>query len=274
MLRALAAVASLAAAAAGAPDPCQAARAPLPAVPALPASDRAPIEAYRAAWRRACGPASRAADLGSLLGDAEALVDDVATSPALDALAAALAPGAEWPLPALRRDESGPIRVDWTAFGAASARGTVEDARFWRGAGVAAGRGGEPAWLGEAAGAGPGRCVALAGTRWREVADAIDAMERGDAAAYARHARALRAALLETLSALARDRQVCACLPGDAAGALEPLAADASPERHASHLRRELGKAAAAALAAVRSGRVRVVALRAAPGAPATGCAP
>ncbi|HET7824607.1 MAG TPA: hypothetical protein VFK90_04710 [Anaeromyxobacter sp.] len=280
MLRALAAVASLAAAVAGAaagaapPDPCRAARAPLPAGAAIPASDRAPIEAYRAAWRRACEPRAAVADMGALLGDAEALVDDVATAPALDALAAALAPGAEWPLPALWRDGAVPVQVDWAAFAGAAARGTVEDQRFWRGAAVAAGRGGDPAWLGDAAGAGPARCVALAETRWRDVADAIEAMERGGSPAYGRHARALRAALLETLSALARGRQACACLPGDGGAALEPLAADAQPERHAPHLRRELARAAAEALAAVRTGRVRVAALRSGPGAPPTGCAP
>jgi hypothetical protein len=274
-LRALAAVVTVAAAQAEAPaGPCRAARAPLPVDAALSASDLAPVEAYRAAWRRACDPRSGAADLGTLLGDAEALVEDVATAPALEALASALRPGAEWPLPALGREEGGPLRVDWSAFGLASSRGTAEDARFWRAAAAASGRFGDPAWLGEAVGRGPERCLRLAETRWREVADALDAMERGGSAPYARHVKALRARLLETLSALARDRQVCACLPGDAAAALEPLAADGAAERPASHARRALGKAALDALGAVRSGRVRVLALRSAPGAPPTGCGP
>jgi hypothetical protein len=274
MLRALAAVASLAAAQAAAPPPpCRAARAPVPSDAAVSAEDRAPVEAYRAGWRRACDPAAGAADLGSLLGDAEALVDDVATAPALEALASALPSGAEWPFPALRRGAEGALRVDWGAFGAASGRGTAEDARFWRAAAVAADGDGGPAWLGEPVPGGSGRCLRLAETRWRELAGALGAMDRGGSVAYARHARALRAAALEALSSVARARQVCACVPGDAAAALAPLAAEGEGKR-GSHDLRVLGRAASDALSAVREGRVRVRALRSAPGAPATGCAP
>ncbi|HEY6005215.1 MAG TPA: hypothetical protein VIV57_20210, partial [Anaeromyxobacter sp.] len=225
MLRAaLVAVVSLAALQDAPGNPCRAARAPLPASASLSAADRAPVEAYRAAWRRACDPGAGVADLGSLFGDAEALAEDVTTSPALEAIASALPPGAEWPLPALRREGGGPLRVDWASFGSASGRGTAEDGRFWRGAAVAAGPFGEPSWWGEALSRGPGRCLRLAETRWRDVADALDAMERGGSATYSRHVKALRARLLETLSSLARDREVCSCLPGDAAAALEPLA--------------------------------------------------
>jgi antitoxin (DNA-binding transcriptional repressor) of toxin-antitoxin stability system len=273
MLRALAAVAVLAAAGPVPPDPCRSARAPLPPGAPLPAAHRAALEDYRAAWLRTCGTAGRAVELDALLEDAEALVDDVSTSPTLGALAAAVPPGAEWPLPAMRLDEEGRLRVDWATFGAAAGRGTAEDARFWRAAAVATGGDGDAAWLGEPAGGEGRRCLRLAETRWRDVADALDAMDRGGSATYRRHARALRADALEALAALARGGEVCACVQGDVLAALQPLAAEAA-EKRGSQDRRALGKAAADAMVAVRSGRARVAPLRAAPGAPATGCAP
>jgi hypothetical protein len=268
MVRALAILALFATPPSSAPDPCRAARAPLPELSAP--ADRGPIEGYRAAWRRACEPGARPAELAPLLGDAEALVADVGTRPTLEAIAAALP--LEWPVPGIRRKEGGPLVVDWAAFAAAAPRGTVEDARFWRAAAVVAGPGGEPAWLGERIGDGPARCLRLAELRWREVADALDAMERAGAEPYLRQARALRASLMDTLEGLARQREVCACLPGDAAGALEPLGGAAAVGRGGAHARRALAKAAAGALGALRSGAVRVLVLRAGPGAPVSGC--
>ncbi len=249
-------------------DPCRAARAPLPEL-RLPA-DLRPIEAYRAAWRRLCGPGARPADLAPLLGDAEALVADVGTAPTLEAIAAALP--LEWPLPGIRWRYEGRLAVDWEAFSAAAGRGTVEDQRFWRAAGVVAGSGGEPTWLGERVGDGPARCLRLAELRWRDVADALDTMERAGAEPYLRQALALRVSLMELLEDLGRRREVCACLPGDVAAALEPLGAEAAAPR-GTHARRTLARAAGGALRAVRSGQVKVLSLRAAPGAPMTGCA-
>lgn len=271
MAWAVAVLALAAGAPSSAPDACRAARAPLPPAARVSEADRAPVEVYRAAWRRVCERGAPPADLSTLLGDAEALIADVGTAPTLAALAAALP--AEWPLPGIRRGEGEPLEVDWAAFGAAAARGTVEDARFWRGAAVAAGPGGEPGWLGERIGEGAARCLRLTELSWLDVANALDAMERAGAAPYVRHAQGLRASLVETFAGVARRAEVCACLRGDAARALEPLAGEAGGGG-GTHARRGLAKAAAEALRAIRSGQARVRALRAAPGAPPTGCTP
>jgi hypothetical protein len=276
MLAPVALLALLAASPEGAPDPCRAARAPLPASAGISAQEREVVEDYRAAWRRACDPASGAADLASLLGDAEALAADVSTSRTLEALAAAhaaeAASGAAWPLPAIVRDGDQPLEVDWAAFAALADRGAAEDGRFWRGAARVAGRTGEPGWLGEVIPGSTERCVRLGEVRWQELADALDSMERAGSEPYVRHARALRAALVETLAAIARGPSTCACLPGPGAGALEPLVASSAAERVGTPARRALAKAAADAHGALREGRARLSFLREAPGAPATGC--
>jgi hypothetical protein len=253
--------------------PCRAARAPLPSPPGLRRDERAEVERYRVSWRRACDPAAPAADLGSLLGDAEALIADVSSSRTLAALAQAHAakPGAEWPLPGIVRDEDGALDVDWASFGAVAERGTAEDRRFWRGAGVAADHTGEPSWLGEPAPGSGAPCVRLGEVDWPAIADALDAMERAGSEPYVRHARELRSALVETMTRLARGPEVCACLPTrDAAATLEPLAAGG--DRLGTPARRALAKASGDAMKALKSGRARVRFLRQAPDAPPTGC--
>lgn len=274
MVAPVALLALLAASAGGAPDPCRAARAPLPASRAVSAEEREAVEQYRAAWRRACDPAAGAADLASLLGDAEALTADVSTSRTIEALAAAhaAAPGAEWPLPAIVREGDAPLEVDWAAFSALLGRGAAEDGRFWRAAARVAGRTGEPGWLGEPLPDSTERCVRLGEVRWQELAEALEAMERAGSEPYVRHAQALRAALIETLATVARGPSTCACLRGAPAEGLEPLVTSAAAERVGTPARRALAKAAADALEALRTGRARVSFLREAPGAPPTGC--
>lgn len=254
----------------GAPDPCRAARAPLPDVPELSAASRAAVDAYRAAWRRACAPAARPADLASLLGDAEALVDDVATSPGAHRIAsAARAGGAPWPLPAITA-EGVPLRVDWASFAAVAELGSADDARFWRGAAQVAGPTGEPAWLGERLPDSTDRCLRLGELAWRDLADALDAMESTGSEPYVRHARRLREALREQLAGVAAGAPACACVRGDPAAGLDALASPA--QRIGPPARRALAKAAGEARVALASGQARVRFLRDAAGAPAAGC--
>lgn len=266
----LAVSASLAAAPAA--DACAAASAPLPSVAGVDASALEAVEDYRAAWRRACEGSGGPADLSELLSDAEAITADVSTSAVLEQLASALPERAPWPFPAVRRGDTA-LEADWAALAAAAHLGTAEDGRFFRGARVAAGRRGDPSWLGEPVPGGGGRrCVRLGEVSWADVADAIDDMEGARSPAYARYARALRQRLLETLGELARGPRVCGCFPGDASVGLAPLATSLAPERLGTPARRALAKAASEALEAMRVGRARVLWLRETKDAPPTGC--
>lgn len=248
-------------------DPCTALRTPLPGTRG-PAEVRRDIEAYRSAWKPVCDPAAGPVDLAGLLGDAEALAADVGFTEAVEEILRSAPPGAPSPLPGIRRSEGGSAEVDWGAFGAVAERGRAEDQRFWRGASIALDGGGEPAWLGPSVGGGP-RCVRLGEAAWLEIAGALEAMETAGEEPYARLGRAFRASLVATLAGIA-SAPVCGCTKGDPTAGLEPLAA--AGEKRGSPMQRALAKAAGEALVALRAGTARLVWVREAPGAPATGC--
>lgn len=253
-------------------DPCRAAAAPLPRTEGVPKDVSRAVEAYRLAWRRACERGG-VAQVPVLLGDADVLVADARTSRSVRAIAAGvLERGEPWPLPAIRPVD-GDLALDWEAFAPLGARGDVDDVRFWRGAAVAADGVGGPAWLREDPEAPGMECVRLGQTAWADVARALDDMEAAGAPQYVERAVALRARLDETLDLLARGPIVCGCLRGDPLAGLPGLAAIASEQRRTTRAERELAAEAAAALEALRSGRVRVRWLRDAPGAKPIGCA-
>jgi hypothetical protein len=253
-------------------DPCAAARAAIPekaAAAAAVAHARAVLDAYRASWRAACDPSRGPADVAALLSEADALVADVRSGRAVAALARELPEGSAWPVPAVRRGEDGP-EVDWPAFAAFAARGTAEDARFFRGLARVTGPDGEPAWLGPAPVPGGAPCLRLAETSWSDVAQGLAEMERSRSDLYARRAARLQERLLASLDDLARGIPVCGCVRGDPLPALDALAA--THERLGTPGRRALLASARGAADAVRHGTVRVAWLRDAPDAPATGC--
>jgi hypothetical protein len=238
-----------------------------PAADAAIAGARAEIEAYRASWRAACDPSRGPADVAALLSDAEALVADVRVGRAVARLASSLGAEAPWPLPGLHRHGEG-VDVDWAAF-ASFPRGSVEDVRFFRGLGKAAGPDGDPIWLGPAAPDGA-PCLRLAETSWIEVAQGIEEMERARSGDYARRAAILRERLAATLDGLARGGPACGCVRGDPLPALDALAGKQAKVQ--TPARRALIASAAAAAEALRRGKARVSWLRETAGAPATGC--
>lgn len=250
-------------------DPCRAAAAPLSRPADVPRDVFRAVEAYRAAWKRACDPKG-SPDLAPLLGDAEALALDAHTSRLVRTLAAeAIEHGREWPLPGIRWVD-GDLAVDWKAFAPLAPRGRVEDVRFWRGASVVANGFGDPVWLEAVADAAGAECVRLGETRWTDVARGMADMESAAAPQYASHARELRGRLADTLEAIARGG-VCGCVKGDAAAGLAELAAlDPGDKRNESA--RRVQRSAAQALDALRTGRARVRWLRQAPGGEPTGC--
>jgi len=251
-------------------DPCRAASAPLARAADAARDVSRAVEAYRAGWRRACA-GEGTLDVAALFGDAEALSEDVRMARSVRAIAAAAGKaGGDWPLPAMAAVE-GDLAVDWAAFGWLGARGNVDDARFWRGATVAADGLGGPAWLAAIPGA-PGECVRLGETPWLELGRALEDMEAAEAPQYAGHARALRERLMETLGELARGAEICGCLRGDAAAGLAALGTPEPGERAGTPARRALVKAGGEAVAALRAGRAKVRWLRDAAGGPATGC--
>jgi hypothetical protein len=250
-------------------DACAAARAPLaPGAPAEVARVMPALEAYRAAWRRACGPGPDPADVAGLAADAEAIVTDVKLGPALARLAGALPAGAAWPIPGVRPGPDG-LEVDWGAIAALAPRATVEDARSIRGLGRAMASDGEPVWL-EPPRAGTPGCVRLVETSWSEVAHGLEEMEAANAEVFARRAALLRERLEETFRDLARGNPVCGCARGDPLPALDALAGGKG--KVGTPARRELEAAASSAAQAIRSGKARLSFLRDAPGAPVTGC--
>jgi antitoxin (DNA-binding transcriptional repressor) of toxin-antitoxin stability system len=252
-------------------DPCRAAAAPLARPADLPREVARAIEAYRAAWRRACAPKGTV-DLAALLGDAEVLAEDARTSRYVREIAAgALQRGEAWPLPGIRPVD-GDLAVDWAAFAPLGARGSVDDVRFWRGAAVAADAVGGPAWLGDVPPGGAAECIRLGESPWTEVARALDDMEAAEAPQYSGHARELRDRLSETLARVARGPTVCGCVRGDPIAGLPALAAASPDERRKTQAQRAVVAGAGAALDALRTGRVKVQWLRDRPGGDPTGC--
>ena len=255
----------------GAREPCAAASARLGSRAVTAIEDaRAEIDAYRAAWRVACDPGRGAADVASLLSDAEALVSDVRLARVVAELSRALEPRATWPLPGVHRSGEG-LELDWAAFAAIFERGTAEDSRFFRGLTRATRAGGEPVWLGPVPAADGARCVRLGEIAWVDVADGIEQMERSGPEVYSRRVAALREQLLETLRALGGGGPVCGCVRGDPLPALAALAGGARA-RSGTPERRALLAAAASAVEALRSGKTRLTWLRESADAPATGC--
>jgi hypothetical protein len=253
------------------PDPCRAAAAPFTRPADLPRDVARAVDAYRAAWSRACQPKAKV-DLAALLGDAEVLALDARVSRSVRSIATqASRGGAEWPLPAIRLVD-GDLAVDWAAFPPFAARGGVDDVRFWRGAPVAATAIGGPAWLLDRPDAPGEECVRLGEVSWPEITRALDDMEEAEAPQYSGHARELRERLEETLAKLATGPEVCGCLRGDPFTALGALAAVNPDERRKTQAQRRLVNAAAAALEGLRSGRVKLRWLRETPGGEPTGC--
>jgi hypothetical protein len=256
---------------AAAADPCRAATAPMARPIDLPKDAGQALDAYRGAWKRACD-SNDSVDVATLLGDAEVLAEDARLSRIVRTIAfGALQRGQEWPFPAIR-SFGDVLAVDWAAFADLGERGGADDQKFWRGAMVAADAVGDPAWMSTAPEAATGECVRLGEISWPDVARALDGMAGAEPYPYPDRARALRARFLETLAAIAQGPQVCGCVRGDATKGLAELASGDGGGKKGAPLPRDLAKAAADAVAALKSGRAKVRWLRQAPGAPPTGC--
>ncbi len=271
MLAVLAALA-LAAGAERTIDPCRAAAAAIVRPMDLPKDAGQAIDAYRGAWKRACD-SNESVDAATMLGDAEVLAQDARMSRIVRTIAFdALQRGREWPFPAIRSvgDE---LAVDWGAFAELGERGGVDDQRFWRAAVVVANAVGAPAWVRSAPEAASGACVRLGEVSWVDIARALDGMAAAEPYPYPDRARELRGQLLETLAAIARGPQVCGCVRGDAAKGLPALASgEADAKKGTPPPPRDLVKAAADALSALRNGRAKVQWLRESPDRPPNGC--
>lgn len=271
MLAVLAALA-LAAGAERSADPCRAATAPMVRPVDLPKDAGRAIDAYRGAWKRACD-SNESVDAATMLGDAEVLAQDARMSRILRTIAfAALQQGQEWPFPAIRSIGDA-LAVDWGAFAELGERGGVDDQKFWRGAVTVANAVGEPAWVRRAPEAASGECVRLGEVSWTDIAKGLESMGAAEPYPYPDRARELRARLVETLAAIARGPEVCGCVRGEATKALAALASgEADAKKGAPPLPRDLAKAAADALSALRSGRAKVQWLRESAGGAPTGC--
>ena len=232
----------------------------------------ADLDAYRNAWRAACDPSHGPADLAGLLGDAEALVDDVRLAAKAAQVAAALQPGDPWPLPGMRRAADG-VAIDREAFAAMFDRGTAEDVRFVRALFHVTRDDGEPIWLGSGAAPTGVPCVRLGEVAWVDVVEALGDMERAQAARFAQRTELLHQQLLAMLQALARGGDVCACVRGDPLPALDALGTAGGEQRRRFGVGAALASAAADAAKALRDGKTRVSWLRQARDGPATGCA-
>ena len=251
-------------------DPCLASTARVSEVGAAALGKaRSTFDPYRTAWRRACALDAGPVDVGGLLTDAESLIADVIAGPGVSALVSALGPDDPWPVPAIRRGESG-LEVDWAAIVLVAPRASAEDARALRSLGAVEGPGGGPAWI-DPGGEGARACVRLAETDWVAVAQGIEALRSAQAEVFSRRAPPMRERLLATLGELSKGKPVCACVKGDVLGSLAQLGS--KKEKLGTREHRSIASASDGAVQAIRTGAARISFLREAPGAPATGCA-